>query len=81
MVLSGTGQRWGAGSGSSRTTGGVGCGFGNGDAGFGGEFVRGALPGQHLFEHLPAYFAPFLFTGRFGDEALLLAFKGGLLHP
>jgi hypothetical protein len=34
-----------------------------------------------LFKHLPAYFAPFLFASGFGDEALLLAFKGGLIHP
>jgi len=81
LVLGGTGHRWGGGGGRSRAAGREGFSLGNGGAGFGGELVRGALPGQHLFKHLPAHFTPFLFAGRFRDEALLLALKGGLIHP
>ena len=81
MALGGTGQRSCDGGGRSRAAGRESYGLGNGGAGLGGDFVRGALPGQHLFKHLPAYFAPFLLAGRFGDEALLLALIGGLVHP
>ena len=81
MALGGTGQRSCDGGGRSRAAGRESYGLGNGGAGLGGDFVRGALPGQHLFKHLPAHFTPFLFAGRFRDEALLLALKGGLIHP
>jgi hypothetical protein len=76
LVMEGTGRRWGGVGGRFRSAGRDGFGLGNG-----GERVRSALPGQHLFKHLPAYFAPFLFAGRFGHEALLLALEWGLLHP
>ena len=79
MALGGTGLRSCDGGGRSRATSRE-AGIGNSGAGFGGELVRGALPGQHLFKHLSAHFAAFRFAGRFSDEALLLALKGGLLH-
>ena len=80
MALGGTGLGSCDGGGRSRATSRE-AGIGNSGAGFGGELVRGALPGQHLFKHLSAHFAAFRFAGRFSDEALLLALKGGLLHP
>ena len=81
LILGGTGRSWGAGGGRSRAAGGVGCRMGGGGTGFGGELVRGALAGHHLFKHLLTFLAPFGFIrGGGGGEALLLAFKGGLLH-
>ena len=81
IVLGDASQSWGDGGGRSRAAGGAGGGYGNGGAGLGGEFVCGALPGQHFCKHALAFFAPFRFVRGGGGEALILAFKGGLLHP
>ena len=81
MALGGTGQRSCDGGGRSRAAGRESYGLGNGGAGLGGEFVCGALPGQHFCKHALAFFAPFRFVRGGGGEALILAFKGGLLHP
>ena len=81
LILGGTGRSWGAGGGRSRVAGGAGFRVGGGGAGFGGELVRGALAGHHLFKHLLAFLAPFRFVGRGRGEALLFSLKGGLLHP
>jgi len=79
MALGGTGLGSCDGGGRSRATSRE-AGIGNSGAGFGGALVRGALAGQHLFKHLPAYLAPFRFAGRFSNEALLPELKGGLVH-